>query len=128
MRQPAVYILASARNGTLYIGVTANLPLRLADHQSKSNPNSFTARYGATHLVWWEAHDTMSAAIQREKTSKNGRENGNSNSSKPPTQIGTLSVPRLESISTLKSEGKHPITVIAGRDPAIQPPSHPHTG
>ena len=68
--KPATYILASQRNGTLYVGVTSKLPTRLDEHQRNTRPNSFTARYGVHTLVWWEAHDTMEAAIAREKRLK----------------------------------------------------------
>jgi len=68
--QPCVYIMASGRRGTLYIGVTSDLPSREWQHHSKSNPKSFTSRYDARRLVWFESHATMAAAIQREKSLK----------------------------------------------------------
>ncbi|MEM7728941.1 MAG: GIY-YIG nuclease family protein [Pseudomonadota bacterium] len=70
MRQPCVYLLASKKNGTLYCGVTMNLPARLEDHQTKSNPDSFTAKYGVDRLVWFQDFDDMASAIQREKSVK----------------------------------------------------------
>jgi putative endonuclease len=60
MKQAAVYIMASRRNGTLYTGVTANLLQRVHQHRDRSMPG-FTARYGCTLLVWHEPHDDMSA-------------------------------------------------------------------
>ena len=68
-KQPCVYILASRRHGTLYIGVTSNLPARLAQHRGGLIPG-FASRYGAVRLVWYETADTMEAAIAREKQLK----------------------------------------------------------
>lgn len=62
-------MLASATNGTLYIGVTSNLPRRVAQHKS-GNIDGFTKRYGAHRLVWYEVHATMEHAIIREKQMK----------------------------------------------------------
>jgi putative endonuclease len=70
-RQPAVYILASRRNGTLYIGVTSNLPQRVWQHRTGVVPG-FTKRYGCKTLVWYELHSTMPDAIAREKQLKGG--------------------------------------------------------
>jgi putative endonuclease len=69
MRQGYVYILASKRNGTLYTGVTSDLPRRLFEHQTDLTPG-FTSRYGVKTLVWFEAHDLVTDAIMREKTIK----------------------------------------------------------
>ncbi|MFN8522275.1 MAG: GIY-YIG nuclease family protein [Chloroflexota bacterium] len=66
MKQPVVYILASARNGTLYVGVTSDLAQRIAAHKSASIPG-FTARYRVNRLVYCEAHEDMITAITREK-------------------------------------------------------------
>ncbi len=68
-RQPCVYMLASKRNGTLYIGVTSNLTKRIWEHKNNL-VESFTSKYGVHTLVWYELHDTMDSAIQREKTIK----------------------------------------------------------
>ena len=67
MRQkvPCVYILASGPNGTLYIGVTSDLYGRMAQHTQKLIPG-FTSKYGVVHLVYYEVHETMDAAIKRE--------------------------------------------------------------
>ncbi|MBA4221249.1 GIY-YIG nuclease family protein [Bosea vestrisii] len=71
MREPAVYIMASQRNGTLYIGVTANLSERVWQHRESAVPG-FTKRYGCKLLVWYERHDRMDEAIGREKQIKGG--------------------------------------------------------
>ncbi|MCV3738463.1 GIY-YIG nuclease family protein [Rhizobium sp. TRM96647] len=65
-----VYILASQRNGTLYTGVTTNLPRRLYEHQNDLTPG-FTTRYGIKTLVWFEEHDLVTDAIAREKAINN---------------------------------------------------------
>jgi putative endonuclease len=69
MKQPAVYILASGRNGTLYIGVTSNLHQRIADHKTNTN-EGFTKRYGVHLLVHVEFFSDMITAITREKQLK----------------------------------------------------------
>ena len=68
--QPAVYILASKRNGTLYIGVTSNLVKRIWEHKNKM-VEGFTKRYNVHRLVWYETHESMDSAINREKRLKN---------------------------------------------------------
>ena len=68
-KQPVVYILASGRNGTLYIGVTSNLVKRAWEHKNHL-AEGFTKRYGIDRLVWYEVHETMESAIQREKRLK----------------------------------------------------------
>ena len=68
-KQPAVYILASKRNGTLYIGVTSDLAKRIWEHKNNM-VEGFTKRYGVDRLVWYELHETMESAIQREKQIK----------------------------------------------------------
>jgi putative endonuclease len=68
-KQPAVYILASSRNGTLYTGVTSDLVKRIWEHRNNL-VEGFTKRYGVHHLVWYELHESMEAAIQREKRLK----------------------------------------------------------
>ncbi|HEX7129112.1 MAG TPA: GIY-YIG nuclease family protein [Rhodanobacteraceae bacterium] len=65
-KQPCVYILANRRNGTLYIGVTSDLPRRVREHKD-GVVSGFTRRYRVHHLVWLEAHETMQSAIAREK-------------------------------------------------------------
>ena len=68
-RSPCVYILASQRNGTLYIGVTSDLPGRIHQHRS-GTIEGFSKRYDVKTLVWYEVHDEMEAAIRREKQLK----------------------------------------------------------
>ena len=69
--QPAVYILASQRNGTLYVGVTSNLVQRVWQHKNDL-AQGFTRQYGVHALVYFELHDTMLEAISREKQLKGG--------------------------------------------------------
>lgn len=66
MKQPAVYILASQRNGTLYIGVTSDLIQRIWQHRNDF-VEGFTKKYGVHRLVYYEYHDDMENAIIREK-------------------------------------------------------------
>ena len=68
-KQPAVYILASKRNGTLYIGVTSNLQKRAWEHKNDL-VGGFTKKYGVHHLVYYELHDDMVSAITKEKQIK----------------------------------------------------------
>jgi putative endonuclease len=65
----AVYIMASKRNGTLYTGVTSALIHRVYQHRNALT-EGFTKRYGCRTLVWYELHDMMATAIQREKNIK----------------------------------------------------------
>ena len=71
-KRPCVYILASQRNGTLYVGVTSDLSRRIEAHQSNAVPG-FTRRYGVHRLVFAEFHDTMEGAIRREHQIKKWR-------------------------------------------------------
>jgi putative endonuclease len=71
MKQPCVYIVASRRNGTLYTGVTSNLPQRAYQHR-EGIVSGFTTRYGCKTLVWYELHGRMADAIAREKQIKAG--------------------------------------------------------
>jgi putative endonuclease len=71
-RQPATYLLASARNGTLYVGVTSNLVKRVWEHRNHV-VDGYTKKHGVTQLVWYEMHDTMEAAISHEKRIKKWR-------------------------------------------------------
>ena len=68
-KQPAVYILASKRNGTLYIGVTSDLPKRAWEHKNDV-VEGFTKRYSVHRLVYYELHEDMESAIRREKHMK----------------------------------------------------------
>ena len=71
-KSPAVYILASQRKGTLYIGVTSSLWNRIAAHKDGTIPG-FTRKYAVKTLVWYEHHHSMEGAIKREKQLKVGR-------------------------------------------------------
>jgi putative endonuclease len=64
-----VYIMASGKNGTLYIGMTNNLVRRVAEHRSDTIPR-FTQKYGVHHLVYYEQTDDVLPAIAREKQLK----------------------------------------------------------
>ena len=72
MKQFSVYIVASRRNGTLYIGVTSDLVARIWQHKTKAVAG-FTARYGCDRLVYFEILDSAEAAITREKQMKEWR-------------------------------------------------------
>jgi putative endonuclease len=67
-----VYILASKKHGTLYLGVTNDLVRRVYEHRTKAVPG-FTSLYGVDKLVWFEIHVTAEAAITREKVLKKWR-------------------------------------------------------
>ena len=68
--QPCAYIMASARHGTLYTGVTSHLIQRICQHRDGSF-DGFTKRYGVKTLVWFELAGTMHAAITCETRHKN---------------------------------------------------------
>jgi putative endonuclease len=69
MKRPCVYILASERNGTLYVGVTGDLARRIWEHKTDV-AEGFTRQYRVHSLVHAEFHETMSDAILREKQIK----------------------------------------------------------
>ncbi len=69
MKQPAVYLLATGKRGTLYIGVTSNLVARTWQHREHL-VEGFSKRYNVTMLAWYEMHGTMESAILREKQLK----------------------------------------------------------
>jgi putative endonuclease len=69
-KQPAVYILASKRNGTLYIGVTSDFVKRIWQHKNNL-ADGFAKQHNVHLLVWYELHHTMVSAITREKRLKN---------------------------------------------------------
>ncbi len=71
MKQPCVYMFANRRNGTIYIGVTANMPRRAFEHR-EGMVKGFSSKYGCKLLVWYELHATMIDAITREKQIKAG--------------------------------------------------------
>lgn len=68
----AVYMLASGRHGTLYVGVTSDLIQRVQAHREGRTPG-FTSRYQVKRLVWFERHFTVVTAIRREKVLKKYR-------------------------------------------------------
>jgi len=74
MKQPAVYIMASGRNGTLYTGATSDLVARVWQHREHV-VEGFTRQHGVTQLVWFEQCGTMDAAITREKQIKAWKRN-----------------------------------------------------
>ncbi len=69
VKAPCVYILASGQNGTLYIGVTSDLVKRVWQHKNDV-VEGFSKSYNVHLLVWYEVHETMESAIQREKNIK----------------------------------------------------------
>ena len=68
-KQFYVYILTSKRNGTLYVGVTSNLPQRIGQHKN-NHFDGFCKKYNVKLLVYFEPHDTAESAINREKQVK----------------------------------------------------------
>jgi putative endonuclease len=68
-KQPYVYILASKKNGTIYIGVTSNLIQRIWHHKN-DQVEGFTKKYNVHTLVYYEQHEMMKSAIIREKQMK----------------------------------------------------------
>ena len=72
MKTPCVYILASRPHGTLYVGVTANINDRIAQHR-RGEGSEFVRRYAVTRLVHIEFHDSIEDAIRREKHLKHWR-------------------------------------------------------
>ncbi|OGJ45000.1 hypothetical protein A2263_02980 [Candidatus Peregrinibacteria bacterium RIFOXYA2_FULL_33_21] len=64
-----VYILASKRNGTLYVGMTNNLERRITEHKEQIN-KSFSSKYNVSRLVWYEEVDTVISGIEKEKQIK----------------------------------------------------------
>jgi predicted GIY-YIG superfamily endonuclease len=71
VKQPCVYIVTNRRNGTLYIGVTANMPRRAFEHR-EGLVKDFSKKYNCKMLVWYELHESMYEAIAREKPIKAG--------------------------------------------------------
>ena len=67
-----IYMIASKKGGTIYIGVTSDLSQRIYDHKQMDS-KSFIAKYGVTRLVWYEEHEDIRDAIQREKSLKRWR-------------------------------------------------------
>jgi len=65
-KQPAAYLLASKRNGTLYAGATSDLAKKIWEHRNNL-VEGFTTKHGIHQLVWYELHESMDSAILREK-------------------------------------------------------------
>ncbi|GGB08465.1 excinuclease ABC subunit C [Brucella endophytica] len=76
-RRGYVYILASQKNGTLYVGMTSDLAGRLLQHRSGQG-SKFASQYGVMRLVWFDEFELITA-ITREKTIRNGRASGKIN-------------------------------------------------
>lgn len=72
MKQPCGYLMASKRNGTLYVGVTSNLIQRVWQYKNDL-VGGFSKRFEVHLLVWYEVHETMESAIGREKAIKEWR-------------------------------------------------------
>ena len=92
---PCVYILAKASHGTLYTGVTSDLPGRVWQHR-EGLIRGFTQRYGIKRLVWFERHDSMDSAIIREKRIKRWPRHGSTISSMSTTQVGAILPRKLD--------------------------------
>lgn len=71
IKQPAIYIMANKRNGSIYTGVTNDLIKRVHEHKYANVPG-FTQKYGCKHLVYYELIEDMISAIAREKQLKGG--------------------------------------------------------
>jgi len=78
MKQCYLYIMASKKNGTFYIGVTNNLVRRVYEHK-EGLIEAFTKKYDVKYLVYYEIYNDMYEAIKREKAMKSGYENGKLN-------------------------------------------------
>ncbi len=70
-KQPAVYMMANRKNGTIYTGVTSNLPKRVYEHKNGIT-GGFTSKYGCKKLVYYVLFDAMEEAIKEEKRIKGG--------------------------------------------------------
>lgn len=71
MKKPSIYIMASKKNGTLYVGVTSDLVKRVWEHREGVR-EGFSKKYDCKILVYYEFHETMALAIAREKQLKGG--------------------------------------------------------
>ena len=85
-----VYLLASRRHGTLYLGITNNLVRRVHEHRSRTIPG-FTARYAVDRLVWFETYNDPANAITREKAIKKWDGIGRSDWLRSRTRTGGIS-------------------------------------
>lgn len=71
MKQGYVYILSNSHRTVLYVGVTSDIGTRIEEHKEKTSKTSFTARYNATDLIYYEEYESIEDAIKREKDIKN---------------------------------------------------------
>jgi putative endonuclease len=71
-KQGYVYIMTNQQNNVLYVGVTSQLKGRVWEHKTKLYPESFTAKYNCTKLVWFDTYPNIEDAIDREKRMKGG--------------------------------------------------------
>lgn len=88
-----VYVMASRRHGTLYIGVANNLTRHVFEHQTKAQ-DGFTARYDVGRLVWYEAYENINEAIAREKDLKRWRRDWKLQLIEESIQAGTICIRR----------------------------------
>ena len=93
-KQPVVYILSSKRNGTLYIGVSSDLVKRVWEHKNDII-EGFTKRYAVHQLVWYEVHESMESAIEREKQLKEWKRKWKLELIEKLIRIGTTYILRL---------------------------------
>src|SRR3546814_12322189 len=82
-----IYFLANRKHGTLYIGITNDVARRIWEHRQGLG-SRFVKRYGVTRLVYVELHDEIAHAIQREKTMKEGPQNGRASCRERGCQYG----------------------------------------
>jgi putative endonuclease len=85
-----VYIVASGRNGSIYIGSTDNLAKRIREHKTGARPG-FTKTYGCDRLAWFETFASRSGAFRRERRSRNGDAAGSCFQSRRRTRHGGTS-------------------------------------
>jgi len=88
-----VYILASQRNGTLYVGMTDNLVKRIWMHKNEVLPG-FTKDYGVKKLVWFEVHESGNRHSSTSVRSRNGIESGSLSSLKRQIRLGVIYMKR----------------------------------
>jgi putative endonuclease len=109
-----VYLLASKKHGTLYLGVTNDLVRRVYEHRSKA-VQGFTARYGVDKLVWFEIYDDAITAIAREKVLKKWRRDWNIRLIEEEIPAGSIFIRVSRSDIALSSNLLPLSTVIPGR-------------
>jgi predicted GIY-YIG superfamily endonuclease len=112
MKQPCVYIVASKRNGTLYTGITTNLQRRIFEHR-EGLVAGFSKKYGCKILVWYEAHETITGAITREKQIKAG------NRAKKLALIESLNPEWMDLQDEIMPKGRHCEELLRRSNPAL---------